>query len=60
MALEVPAPGSGEADVSLLDARERHTAGRKLLASGVDPMDKRKAKVDANSFRTVALLWLAH
>jgi integrase len=53
-------------DVSLLDARERHAAARKLLASGVDPMEKRKAdKVaaavgDVSSFRTVAGLWWEH
>jgi integrase len=53
-------------DVPLVDARERHSAARKLLAAGVEPMAKRKAdKVasmasDANSLQTVATSWLAH
>jgi integrase len=53
-------------DVPLLDARERHAEARKILASGVDPMAKRKAEKaasmasDANSFQTVARLWLEH
>lgn len=53
-------------EVSLALARERHAAARKLLAAGVDPMAQRKADKaaimasDANSFRTVALLWLEH
>jgi integrase len=56
----------GYPDVSLIDARERHSAARKLLASGVDPMAQRKADkvalatADASSFRSVALLWLDH
>jgi hypothetical protein len=29
-------------DVPLVDARERHSAARKLLAAGVEPMAKRK------------------
>jgi integrase len=53
-------------DVALVDARERHTEARKLLAAGVDPMAQRKAEKaalmasDANSFQAVAGLWLAH
>ena len=53
-------------DVSLVDARERHGAARKLLAAGVDPMEQRRAEraasasADASSFRTVAGLWLEH
>lgn len=53
-------------DVSLADVRERHAAARKLLAAGVDPMAHRKAEKaaarasDAQSFRTIALLWLDH
>jgi integrase len=53
-------------DVALVDARERHTEARKLLAAGVDPMAQRKAEKaalmasDANSFQVVAGLWLAH
>jgi len=53
-------------DVPLADARERHTAARKLLATGVDPMAERKAEKVAikaaseNSFQSVAVLWLAH
>src|ERR1700751_79074 len=36
-------------DVSLAQARERHGQGRKLLATGVDPMAQRKVdKVRAN------------
>src|SRR5580704_7511342 len=56
----------GYPDVSLIDARERHGAARKLLASGVDPMTQRKADkvavatADASSFHSVALLWLDH
>ncbi len=49
-------------DVSLSLARERHTAARKLLAIGTDPMAERKAEKSAaeNSFQSVADLWLAH
>lgn len=49
-------------DVSLSLARERHTAARKLLAAGTDPMAERKAEKAAveNSFQSVARLWLAH
>jgi integrase len=53
-------------DVSLIDARERHGAARKILAAGVDPMAKRKAEKvegkasESGSFRTVALLWIDH
>ena len=52
--------------VSIVDARECHAQARKLLATGVDPMAKRKADKAAkmasasDSFRTVAQLWLAH
>ncbi len=52
-------------DVSLKDARERHTQARKLLADDVDPSEHRKAfkaaraqKV-ANSFEVVVREWLA-
>ena len=53
-------------DVHLDSARERHAAARKLLATGADPMAARKtarvkaATSDANSFATVAGLWLDH
>lgn len=53
-------------DVPLVDARERHAAARRLLAAGVDPMAQRKAeratsaRADAQSFESVAALWLAH
>jgi integrase len=53
-------------DVILVDARERHAAARRLLAAGVDPMAQRKAeratsaRADAQSFESVAALWLAH
>ena len=52
--------------MSLVDARERHAEARKLLAAGVDPMAQRKADKaalmasEANSFKMVAQLWLAH
>lgn len=48
-------------EVSLAEARSRHTNARKLLASGIDPMAERKATKDAkkdaekNSFKNVAL-----
>jgi Integrase len=50
-------------EVSLSDARDRRLAARKLLASGIDPSDKKKsdkrvAALDAqNSFRAVAKDW---
>ncbi len=53
-------------DVSLAQARERHKEARKLLAEGIDPMVRRKAEkaalheADANSFQSVAVLWLEH
>jgi integrase len=53
-------------DVSLAHARERHAAGRKLLADGIDPMAKRKADKTAeqvsseNSFATVSHKWMEH
>ena len=53
-------------DVPLVDARERHAEARKLLAAGVDPMAQRRADKaalmasEANSFKMVAQLWLAH
>ncbi len=53
-------------DVPLALARERHAEARKLLASGLDPMEQRKAaktaeKVAAeNSFRSMAGLWFDH
>jgi integrase len=56
----------GYPDVSLLDARERHSAARRVLASGTDPMEQRKAQKvaarlgDTSSFRAVALLWFEH
>jgi len=52
-------------DVSLTDARERHAAARKLLASGVDPSAHHKAtkaaraKSVANSFEVIGREWLA-
>jgi integrase len=52
--------------VTLAMARERHAAARNLLASGVDPMAKRKEEKAAEraenkeSFQTVAKEWLAH
>ena len=53
-------------DVSLADARAKHSEARKLLISGVDPMAARlaeKAVVQAsaeNSFQSVARRWLEH
>ena len=49
-------------EVSLVAAREQHADARKLLRSGVDPMEQRKIeKVAANegsqTFETVALEW---
>jgi integrase len=49
-------------EVSLAAAREQHADARKVLRSGVDPMEQRKVeKVAANeaseSFKTVALAW---
>ena len=52
-------------DVSLLLARERREAARKLLATGIDPGENRKvikkAKLEGseNSFEVVAREWLA-
>lgn len=52
-------------DVSLILARERREAARKLLATGIDPSENRKAKKRArldsseNSFEVVAREWLA-
>jgi integrase len=53
-------------DVGLAAVREKHRAARSLLATGTNPMEKRKtdkvAKRTAadNSFQNIALLWLAH
>ncbi len=53
-------------DVSLALARERHSEGRKLLTTGVDPMARRKAEETAahvaseNSFAGVATNWVEH
>ena len=52
-------------EVSLKDARERRDDARKLLASGIDPSENRKAvkaaKTDraANSFEVIAREWYA-
>jgi integrase len=53
-------------DVSLALARKRHVEGRELLATGVDPMEQKKAEKlkaheeDENSFATIAAKWLEH
>ncbi len=49
-------------DVPLALARERHTAARKLLATGLDPMAERKAEkaAEENSFQSVAGRWVEH
>ena len=51
-ALRSTLPASGESAVL---ARRRAAAARDLLASGIDPIDKRKADRDAAQARTVAL-----
>ena len=53
-------------DVSLAQSRERHAQGRRLLATGVDPMAAKKSVKTAekvateNSFASVAARWLDH
>jgi Integrase len=56
----------GYPGVSLAAARELHAEGRRLLASGVDPMARRKTVKLAvqiqseNSFANIASLWIEH
>lgn len=52
----------GYPDVPLAAARDRHSAARRLLADGIDPMAARKAEkvVSVSSFQSVAGLWLEH
>lgn len=49
-------------EVSLKDARERRDDARKLLASGIDPSQNRKAvkaaKAETNSFEVIAREWI--
>ena len=53
-------------DISLAQARERHSEARKLFAAGIDPMAQRKADKTAeraaveNSFQSVATSWREH
>ena len=53
-------------EVSLVEARARHAQGRKLLASGRDPMEQRKSEKTAaraagtGSFASIARLWWEH
>lgn len=51
-------------DVPLVTARERHAAGRALLASGVDPMEARRTEkavsAPVTTFGEVATLWMLH
>jgi integrase len=53
-------------DISLATARERHAEARKLLATDIDPMARRKAEKTAeqvaneNSFANIASQWLEH
>lgn len=53
-------------DISLAQARQAADAARKLLATGIDPMDQRKAdkikqhQAVENTFREVAKRWWAH
>jgi integrase len=52
--------------ITLADARERRDQARKLLASGIDPMTKRKEDKTVEraqtegSFQNIASLWLEH
>lgn len=52
-------------EVSLADARERRDEARKLLASGIDPSEKKKAdknkrlELAANSFEAIGREWYA-
>lgn len=52
-------------EISLLDARNRREAARKLLANGIDPADAKKAQKaarldrEANSFEVVTREWFA-
>jgi integrase len=52
----------GYPDVPLSSARDRHLEARKLLATGTDPMAKRKAEKAAaeDSFQSIARIWLNH
>jgi len=56
----------GYPDVSLADARDRHADMRRLLAAGVDPMERRKAEKVATqeqsgtTFKAIAALFLEH
>jgi integrase len=53
-------------EISLAEVREKHIAARRVLASGVDPMEQRKAEkvaskvANEHSFQSVALLWWEH
>ncbi|MDR3751618.1 MAG: tyrosine-type recombinase/integrase [Terracidiphilus sp.] len=53
-------------DVSLAQARERHSEARKIFAAGVDPMAQRKVAKAAekaaveNSFQSITTRWLEH
>ena len=56
--------GSKDVIVSLALARERRAEARRLIASGIDPSEARKAEkraatVDVITFRVVADEWLA-
>jgi integrase len=52
--------------LSLAEARERHSAARKLLANGIDPMAERKAEKNAvkvateHTFEKIAGQWLEY
>jgi integrase len=49
-------------DISLAQARDRHAEARKLLATGIDPMAKRKAEKTGpvTTFQSVAAHWHEH
>lgn len=53
-------------ETTLAEARQQHAAARRLLAQGLDPMDRRKAErteraaAAEHSFESVARRWHAH
>ncbi|WP_110328051.1 tyrosine-type recombinase/integrase [Paraburkholderia tropica] len=50
-------------DVSLAEVREKHIEARKLLASGVDPMEKRREAAEVRPYKTfeeAAEQWLSY
>jgi hypothetical protein len=53
-------------EVSLAEARNRHAEGKRVLASGVDPMARRMAVKTASqkqigtTFKAITTLWMEH